>query len=97
VSDTPTRLDVLERKLFFVMQTLSLTQHLPDGQTNARSLTALYEEMQNHDGSNPQTFADVAQRAFSNTSGGGSERPRSADGPDGFPGTNGDDPSSTTG
>jgi len=79
------------------MQTLSLTRQLPNGQTDARSLTALYEEMQNHAGSNPQTFADVAQRAFSDPTGGGSERPQSADGPDGFPGADSNEQPPTTG
>ena len=58
------RIEILERKLFFVMQTLSLTRRTPDGQTDSRSLTALYEEMIAHAGTSTQTLADVAQRSF---------------------------------
>ena len=90
------RLKQIEKKLHFVMQTLSLTQHKSDGKTDSRSLTELFEEMHNHAGTDPQTFADVAQRAFSDPTGGGSERPQSADGPDGFPGENANDADSTT-
>lgn len=93
---TDERLDIIEKKLYFVMQTLSLTQQTPNGQTDSRSLTALFEEMHNHAGTDPQTFADVAKRAFGK-SGTGSQppRPQSADGPDGFPGENGDDTGAT--
>ena len=95
---TDERLDILEKKLYFVMQTLSLTQRTPDGKTDARSLTALFEEMHNHAGTDPQTFAQVAKRAFGKPgTGGQSPRPHSADGPDGFPGENGDDEGATTG
>jgi hypothetical protein len=92
------RLKQIEKKLHFVMQTLSLTQHTPDGRTDARSLTELFEEMHNHAGTDPQTFADVAQRAFGKP-GTRSQppRPQSADGPDGFPGENGNDADTTTG
>jgi hypothetical protein len=85
-----TRLDALERQLQFVMQTLSLTKHGPNGQTDARSLAALYQEMTAHAGSDPQTFADVARRAFA-------EPPPRPDpdfaGPDGFSGTEDQDKS----
>jgi hypothetical protein len=91
------RLNHLEQKVGFVMQTLSLTRRKPDGQTDARSLTALFEEMHNHAGTDPQTFAQVAQRAFT-PEGTGSQpsRPQSADGPDGFPREDGNDTDSTT-
>lgn len=93
---TDERLDILEKKLYFVMQTLSLTQRTPEGKTDARSLTALFEEMHNHAGTDPQTFAQVAQRAFGKPgTGSQSPRPQSADGPDGFPGENGDDTGAT--
>ena len=93
---TDERLDAIEKKLYFVMQTLSLTRRLANGNTDSRSLTALFEEMHNHDGNDPQTFADVAQRAFTKGTGGGPPRPQSADGPDGFPRENGDDKTSAT-
>lgn len=64
------RLDQLERKLFFVMQTLSLTRQTPDGQTDSRSLTALYKEMTAHAGTSSQTLATVADRAFRATEAG---------------------------
>ena len=76
----------IERQLRFVMQTLSLTRHTPDGKTESRSLVSLFQEMERHAGSDTQTLADVAQRAFSRTG------PTSAPGPDGFPGDPGDGP-----
>jgi hypothetical protein len=91
------RLKHIEQKVQFIMQTLSLTRRTPDGQTDSRSLTELFQEMHNHDGNTPQTFADVAQRAFT-PEGTGSQppRPQSADGPDGFPGEDGNDTDTTT-
>ena len=94
---TDERLDAIEKKLYFVMQTLSLTRRLANGNTDSRSLTALFEEMHNHDGNDPQTFADVAQRAFTKGTGGGPPRPQSADGPDGFPGADSNEQPPTTG
>jgi hypothetical protein len=58
------RVQDLTRQLRFVMQTLSLTCQLPNGQTDSRSLAVLYKEMTAHAGPTPQTFADVARRAF---------------------------------
>jgi len=87
------RMAEIERKLWFVMQTLSLTKQNPDGSTDARSLQALYKEMTTHAHETSQTFADVARRAFAHTS----PRTPTPDftGPDGFSGE--DDHDSTTG
>ena len=72
----------IEKKLHFVMQTLSLTRQLPNGTQESRSLTALFEEMKAHDGTTPQTFADVAKRAFASP--GEPEGSPESSGPDGF-------------
>jgi hypothetical protein len=91
MSDIDARLESVEHKLRFVMQTLSLTRQTPDGKTDARSLTALFEEMQNHAGTTPQTFADVAQRAFTAPTADPNHGPDRTEGPDGFSGATRDD------
>jgi len=84
-----TQLAEMQRQLSFVMQTLSLTKQGPNGQTESRSLQVLYQEMMTHVGTTPQTFADVAQRAFA-ASGPDGPDPDLA-GPDGFSGTDNHD------
>ncbi len=88
---------LIEHKLHFIMQTLSLTRQLPDGSTDTRSLAALFQEMQTHVGTTPQTLADVAQRAFATDPGSPVARPPSRSGPDGFSGTDDDDAATTPG
>jgi hypothetical protein len=88
------RVAVLEQKVYFVMQTLSLTRQLPNGKTDARSLTALFKEMQNHGGKTSQTLTEVAERAFT---GGDDGRPDRAEGPDGYSGTHDHDTDTATG
>jgi hypothetical protein len=91
MSDINARLETVEQQLRFVMQTLSLTRQTPDGKTDARSLTALFEEMQNHAGTTSQTFADVAQRAFTTSTNDPNHGPDRTEGPDGFSGATGYD------
>jgi hypothetical protein len=91
------RLALIEQKLQFIMQTLSLTRRSSDGSTDSRSLAALFQEMHTHVGTTPPTLADVAQRAFATDPGSPVARPPSRSGPDGFSGTDDDDATATTG
>jgi hypothetical protein len=97
MTEIASQLDLIEQKLHFIMQTLSLTRRTPNGQDESRSLTALFEEMQNHVGDAPPTLADVAQRAFAKPAGSPVGRPPNHTGPDRLTGANGDEPSPTTG
>jgi hypothetical protein len=87
VSRLEQQLQANEAALNFVMRILSLTCRTPNGKTDSRSLTTLYKESLTHAGPDPQTFAEVAQRAFAR-----GDRSPSAPGPDGFPGAAGDEP-----
>jgi hypothetical protein len=88
---------LIEKKLQFIMQTLSLTRRLPDGSTDNRSLADLFQEMNTHVGTTPQTLADVANRSFATDPGSPVARSPSCSGPDGFSGTDDDDATATTG
>ncbi len=88
------RVTALEQKVYFIMQTLSLTRQLPNGKTDARSLTALFKEMQNHVGETSQTLTEVAERAFT---AGDDTRPDRAEEPGGHAGTDDHDPDTATG
>jgi len=86
--DLEGRVRVLEARLSFVMNTISMARrNNSTGAVDSRTLDQLYEEAAAHavDG---KTLAEVAAGAFSKPPGGNSPAvgDRSAPGPDGYPG-----------
>ena len=81
--EVETRLRTVEAKVKFILHTLALTRKDQTGATESRTFDTLFEEALKHDmdGAN---LAQVAQRAF--TPAPADTGPRSAEGPDGFPG-----------